>query len=184
MIQLHNDYLNIKTSTGETIPCSAELVTLELVGDSLSSMHPDLIRQVAAAILHYFKHDLGRETVSIADFSSALQRVLMALGFEVRTEEGGSAEPRDPCSLSELANGAGESFELGFFPHLRDQVRRQLDDWPHVLRFYGLRSCVKKLLGAKRWSSRCQELNDQIVEYLRQCLRTEGRDITCGLVVK
>ncbi|MBK7997351.1 MAG: hypothetical protein IPK15_01115 [Verrucomicrobia bacterium] len=81
---------------------------------------------------------------------------------------------------------AGESDlggELVFFPRLRDAIRRELDGSPTILRFSGLRECVKQLTGAKRWSTHCQTLNDQIVDYLRTCLGAERSGASCALVV-
>jgi hypothetical protein len=53
-----------------------------------------------------------------------------------------------------------------------------------VLRFHGLRGCVKQLAGARRWSVRCEQLRYQIVEYLRQCLTAEPEQNDCALVVE
>jgi hypothetical protein len=53
-----------------------------------------------------------------------------------------------------------------------------------VLRFYGLRGCVKQLAGARRWSSRCDQIEEQIVEYLRRCLTAEPQKTECALVVE
>ena len=54
---------------------------------------------------------------------------------------------------------------------------------PEVLRFVGLRGCVKQLAGAQRWSPRCESLSDQIVEFLRQCWQSENASASCSLVV-
>ena len=183
MIQLHRDYLLIETSTGETIPCSAELVTIELVGGAAAALEPETVRQAAAAVLHFFKHDLGRESVSIADFSRVLGEVLGSLGFNVRG--GQESKPKGEfCDLRDLATESGEGgFELAFYPQLRGRFRSLLAQSSGIVRFEGLRGCVKQLLGAKRWSGRCQALNDQIVQYLRECLASEGESESCGLVV-
>src|SRR5436853_5822899 len=81
MIQLHPDCLIFHTSAGESIPCSAEVVTIELVGDS--NLDPQVVREAAAAVVYYFKNELGRENVSVEEFSRALQRVLCKLGYDV-----------------------------------------------------------------------------------------------------
>ena len=181
MIQLHRDYLLIETSTGETIPCSAELMTIELVGGAATKLEPETVRQAAAAVLHFFKHDLGRESVSISDFSRVLGEVLGSLGFDVRGEPE-KARLEVCCDLREVANESGEGgFELVFFSKLRAHFRTLIERGNGVVRFEGLRDCVKYLLRAKRWSNRCQELNDQIVLYLRECLALEGAGH--GLVV-
>ena len=63
-------------------------------------------------------------------------------------------------------------------------MRQQLQQSPRVLRFRGLRGCVKQLAGARRWSHRCQTLHNRIVEYLRECLSAEARQGGCALVVE
>ena len=55
MIQLHSDCLVFKSETGQAIPCSAELVTIELIGEAARLLDPDLLQHAAAAVLHYFK---------------------------------------------------------------------------------------------------------------------------------
>lgn len=182
MIQMHEDYLFFETSTGETIPCSAELVAIELVGGASCTLDPEIIRQAAYAVLHYFKYDLGRNCVSVADFSRALERVLVGLGVKVSPSS--EEQPKhEICDLRQMTDPNG-TLELAFFAHLRRELRTRLKRSPQLLLFEGLRACVKRMLGAKRWSCRCQELNDQIVEYLRQCLSSDARSSSCGLVVR
>jgi hypothetical protein len=53
-----------------------------------------------------------------------------------------------------------------------------------VLRFRGLRGCVKQLTGARRWCVRCQDLEGEIVAYLRQCLSAESAPEEFALVVE
>lgn len=184
MIQLHQDYLFFETSSGETIPCSAELVAIELVGGNETSLDPELVRQAALAVLHYFRNDLGRTCVSIADFSLALERVLMAFGLKVSSGESAKAVEADVCDLRQIAVESGEGYELAFFPKVRQRLRSRMEGSPELLRFRGLRGCVKQILRAKRWSHRCQVLSDQIVEYLRECLSNDGASSRCGLVVR
>jgi len=184
MIQLHHDYLLIQTSNGETIPCSAELVAAELIGNVASELDPGLVQQAAAAVVHYFKHDLARISVSIDDFSLALERVLRTLGLDVKSQDHDEKAAVKVSDLRELVPDSDTALELAFFPHLRDELRMKLTSEPDILQLNGLRGCVKSLLGAKRWSGRCQELNDQIVDYIRECLRSDGRLDSCGLVVR
>ncbi|MGZ5544726.1 MAG: hypothetical protein ACXWIU_08620 [Limisphaerales bacterium] len=187
MIQLHPDCLIFETSSGESIPCSAEVVTIELVGDS--KIDPETVREAAAAVVFYFKNELGRETVSVEEFSGALQKVLCRLGYKVTAPDSeGDADLGDPfgsfavANLPELATSSGKGCELFFFQSLRNELRNHLQASPRVLRFQGLRSCVKQLAGRQRWCPRCQTLSDQIVQYLRECFSSE-RNEECNLVV-
>jgi hypothetical protein len=86
------------------------------------------------------------------------------------------------ANLPELATSSGKGCELFFFQRLRTELRTQLQTAPRIVRFQGLRSCVKQLAGRQRWCPRCQTLNDQIVEYLRECFTSEQAN-DCNLVV-
>ena len=181
MILLRPDCLAFERPDGESVPCSAEAVAIEVVG-SPAEVEPELVRQAAAAVLHFFRADLGRTVVSVGEFSVALQKALRGLGVNVDLI---GAMPADPeTDLGLLAGHAGTGLELEFFPRLRDELRRMLHHSPGMIRFRGLRGCVKQLLGARRWSGRCQALNDQIVHYLRHCLNAEATASPCALVVR
>jgi hypothetical protein len=96
---------------------------------------------------------------------------------------GAMGKPVMESDLRALATESGKGFELAFFVGLRAELRAKLRESPCVLRFKGLRGCVKQLAGARRWNGRCQQLNDQIVDYLRTCLLSEKRPAACSLVV-
>jgi hypothetical protein len=184
MILLRPDCLVFRTANGENIPCSVKQVTVELLNESGQVLDEEFIRNAAEAVLHYFKHDLGRSSVSVAEFTLALERALRSLGCDVKwISPHDDASPVIDTDLRRLASESGKGFELFFFPRLRDELRLKLEQSPQVVRFRGLRGCVKQLMGAKRWSFRCQDLNDQIVEYLRTCLCTDGVGKDCALVV-
>jgi hypothetical protein len=187
MIQLKPDCLIFSTADGQQIPCSAEDVTVELMGDATHVIDPDIIRNAAAAVLHYFKTELQRDHVSVAEFSQALEKVLRSFGFNVSYEEEESpASPRRhivESDLGEIATNAGKGCELFFFNQLREQMLSKLEADPDVVRFSGLKSCVKELVGARRWTASCQSLNDQIVEFLRCVLSSEHKDHDCALMV-
>ena len=183
MIQLKADCLIFQTASGEQIPCSAELVTIELIGEAAKSLDPDIVRNASAAVLHYFKNELGRNFVSVGEFSQALEGVLRGFGLTVMPPEKKSQIRVVESDLRELACASGKGFELFFFVHLREEIRQRLNQSPQLIRFRGLRGCVKQIVGARRWSGRCQLLNDQIVDYLRTCLTVEPRKEDCALMV-
>src|SRR5271168_4434037 len=83
MIQLRPDCLIFQTSDGDQIPCSAEWVTLELMGDGAAWVDPQIVHNASAAVLHYFKHELNRDFVSVGEFAVALEKVLRGFGLSV-----------------------------------------------------------------------------------------------------
>jgi hypothetical protein len=201
MIALAYDCLLFQTTNGESIPFSAEMISVELTGEGIGEFDPEFLKHAASAVFHYFKHDLGRVTVTVGEFAGALEKVLRGFGLqsEVDEQNGEHVEEHsdEPCEeqtaaarrvlksdLRLLACESGKGFELFFFPRLRDELRAQLLQSPEILHFRGLRSCVKQLTGARRWSPRCQTLQDQIVEYLRNCFTTESNQPNCALLVE
>ncbi len=182
MIALSSNCLLFELSNGESVPCSAEMICIEIVGSPHSLIDPEMLHHAAASVFHYFKNDLERETVTVGEFAGALERVLRNLGLTLY-----SGKPQQDIvesDLSLLARESGVSLELFFFPRLRDELRFQLKQSPKLLRFRGLRGCVKRLTHAQRWSARCERLQEQIVEYLRQCLTAEPGQNECPLVVE
>ena len=184
MIEFHADALWFRTPEGEVVPCSVEAVALEFSGDAGSLLDPEVICHAAQAVLHYFKTDLGRSHVSVGEFAETLATVLRGLGLTLEKEPEVPAPERvAEADLRRLACEAGEGFELVFFSRLRTELHQTLTHSPRMVRFRGLRGCVKQLMGAHRWNPRCQRMNDQIVDYLRRCLGAEDHRQPCSLVV-
>jgi hypothetical protein len=193
MISLAQDCIVFRDPSGEGIPCSAEMISVELIGENASMFDAEFVKQAAGAVLHYFRDELGRQTVTMAEFSLALENVLR--GFKLAaaktadlvTADIVAADAVSRVAQSDLCRLVAESDnggELIFFPRLRDELRAQLQQSPQMLCFRGIRSCVKQLIGARRWTDRCQSLQDQIVEYLRSCMSREDAAADCALVVK
>ena len=184
MIQLRSDCLVFKTADG-SVPCSAEQVAIELVGDGLGLVDPEIVRQAALGVLHYFREELGRDQVTVGEFSAALARVLRGFGLQVEAEEA-SVDVRRvvESDLCRLAADSGPGFELVFFARLRAELTARLRESPAALCFTGLRPCVKRLVGTRRWSPRCDSLRDHIIDYLSRCLGAATEAGACALVVR
>ena len=185
MIALSSDHLIFQLANGESVPCSAEMITIEIVGNSEGMIDADMLRHAAASVFHYFKIELDRQSVTVGEFALALEKVLRNFGLTLYADE----EP--PCEkqileadLCHIARESDSSLELFFFPRLRDELRAQLRQSPRLLRFRGLRRCVKQLAGAQRWSGRCELIQDQIVSFLRECLTAEPEQKDCALLVE
>jgi hypothetical protein len=185
MIALGSDFLVFRLATGENLPLSVDMLTTDLMVSAEREFDPEFVDEAANAVFYYFKYELGRETVTIGEFAQALEKVLA--GFKLESpaaKQQGCRLHIQEADLSRLARESGNGCELIFFPRLRDELRQQLKQAPRVLRFRGLRCCVKRLAGARRWSSRCQTLQDRIVEYLRECLTAEANKGEFALVVE
>ena len=185
MIALAADCMLFEMACGKAVPLSAANISVEVEGENASLFDSEFVRHAANAVFHYFRYELGRKVVTVAEFASALEKVLS--GFALR--KSASAESQ-PClvvlesDLGRLAEETGKDSELFFFPLLREELRRHLRQSPQVVRFRGLRGCVKRLAGARRWNGHCRRLEEQIIAYLRDCLSAESRESEFAMVVE
>lgn len=185
MIALAADCLLFQLASGESVPFSAEMVSMELMGDNAQRLEPEFVEHAAKAVFHYFKHELRRQTLTVGEFAEALEKVLG--GFKLKppapaeTRAAPGVRETDLCRLARETDPGGELF---FFPLLRDELRQHLRQSPQLLRFHGLRGCVKQLVGAQRWNGRCRRLEEHIVQDLCECLNAEPRQSQFALVVE
>jgi hypothetical protein len=185
MIALSSDHLIFQLTNGESVPCSAEMITIEIAGNSEGLIDAEMLRHASASVFHYFKTELQRHTVTVGEFALALEKVLRNFGLTLYADEPPPlAKQIFEADLGHIARESADSLELFFFPRLRDELRQQLRQSQRVLRFRGLRGCVKQLAGARRWSARCEKMQEQIVGYLRECLTAEPEQKDCALVVE
>jgi hypothetical protein len=183
MIALATDYLVFQMATGESMPFSADAISDELMGAGDSTYDPELVGHAANAVFHYFKHELGYQTVTLGEFAAALEKVLDELKLDGRGTIERAKLVRE-SDLSGLARDCGVGGELVFFPRLRKELGLHLEADCRVIRFFGVRNCVKQLSGARRWGVKCQAMQEQIVEYLRKCLRALAKGKEVALVVE
>jgi hypothetical protein len=184
MIALAADCILLRRENGEAEPVNSGTVSIEVVTEGQSPFDEEFVKEASAAVLHYFKNEEGRDSVTLGEFAATLEKVLK--GFDHKQAEDGDNSQSHivETDLQKLAVASGEAFELTFFPRLRDELRRKLQLSPQVLRFCGLRRCVLRLTGARRWTPQCRNLQDQIVDFLRECLNAELHSDKCALVVE
>jgi len=185
MILLNDNFLYFAMPCGKTVPFSAEMISVELAGGPQDEFDQEFVQHAAASVFHYFKHDLKQKQVTVAEFSAKFETVLNGLGLRLNAGRvTGVLDDAATKDLQLLMSHAGDAGELAFFPRLRTAVRAQHKLTPRLVCFHGLRGCVKRLLGAERWSPRCDYLRDQIVEFLRLTLRRESAGESCALLVE
>src|SRR5439155_21739717 len=123
---------------------SAEMVSVTVSGKESELFDEEFVNHATKAVFYYFKHELGLQSVSVADFAAAMETVLH--GF-VPKRGPASAPKRGPevafSDLGRLALDSGEGCDLFFFSRLREELRYHLQQGARVMRFHGLRGCVK-----------------------------------------
>ena len=187
MIALQSDCLIFQLTNGESVPCSAEMISIEIVGNSDGLIDAEMLRHAAASVFHYFKcetrtRDRHRRRIRPCARKSPARSRPDALRRRTRHRAGGRTSRR-PISAASRANPP-TTWNCFSSRACATNLRTQLRQSPRVLRFRGLRGCVKQLAGARRWSARCEKMQEQIVEFLRECLTAEPEQKACALVVE
>ena len=101
-------------ANGEQVPFSAEMISVELVGETTRWIDPEMAYHAAKAVFHYFKQELRRQSVTAEEFAVAMEKVLH--GFSQK----GAKVPEVKASVMEsdllrLAREAGVGCEMLFF---------------------------------------------------------------------
>lgn len=197
MIALRDEFLLVAQEGGQYLPCSVEHLTFELAGSAAKQVDPEWMRQAAAGVLHYFKEELGKSHVTVAEFTAALSKVFQGLGLtaEVQSVEpaatqaaGGAAATEATRSvwrgdLRAIAVESGKLGELAFQQALLSQLAAALEAGPQTVEFSGLRGCVKLITGRKIWCPECRRWSAWIVDLLRLWLSEKAADRHVSLVV-
>ena len=125
MIAIASNCLLFELASGESIPFMAENISVDVTGTNDGLFDAEFVRHAANAVFHYFRYELGRKIVSVAEFAGALEKVL--LGFAARARS--TAKPHPPAPVLEsdlhlLARESDANSELFFFPRLRQELRQ------------------------------------------------------------
>ena len=133
MIALLNDCLLFQLATGESVPCSAEMISVEIVGGQDRELDPEILRHAAASVFHYFKKELMRETVSVGEFAVALERVLRQLGLTLHEGELTAAREILESDLRVIACQSAGSAKAAAYQHMkRDLLPFVLDSYERL----------------------------------------------------
>jgi hypothetical protein len=182
---LSRECLLLRLPSGGCIPLWPETVPVHLESDAAGALDPDMLQQAVAAVFHFFTHERRQQSIPVADFSLALEKVLHGFGLALSRGKYFSWPPAEfESDLRQLAQESGSGAELIFFPRLRAELKKQLLQGTPVVRFHGLRGCVQQLAGVRRWSASCQTLRDRIVEHVRACAAADSAGRDCTLIIE
>ena len=97
---------------------------------ALELFDPEFVQHAASAVFHYFKYELGRQTVTVGEFAGALENVLR--GFAVTAQPAAQPAPWPGCwsPICPAGPRSRRGRELFFFPRLRAELRQQLQQAP------------------------------------------------------
>ncbi len=114
--------------------------------------------------------------VTTARLHKAVRSVLQVIGYGEVAEYFAPSPPPVTVPLAELADKAGNGYELAFFDLLSSEIDKLQGAGITNMRFSGLPYAVKKMCEAKRWKSSCTTLRNEILYFLRARLSSGSGD--------
>ncbi len=122
-----------------------------------------LAESIAVAIEQYAREHQPERAVTTVEIAEMVEALLAMLGMDDLAEAYADRGQPAEIALDEMARVPGTGFELAFYRQLDAAlaVRRR-----GVLRLRGLRDCVLRLRGTRRWSAGCRRLAEEIVQYV------------------
>ena len=122
---------------------------------------------------------LGEDTlaVPVAKLTRAVRAALQVIGYAEIGERFEAAAPFARISLVELAQGAGNGFELAFFYALSERMHEVLKLGGSYCEMHGLEHCVKVLRRTRSWNRKCAVLRDEIVSFARGGSTSLGKEL-------
>jgi hypothetical protein len=169
MIALKNDLPLLQFEDGRVVVFERDWLVRELHSAAQQAGHQKwwLAGHVAESVTEYLRESESA-LLPAPRLANAVQSVLQVIGYAEVAEHFQPQPPPVQISLLELAHEAGAGYELAFFDALGRRLRDLLATETRRLELFHLAPCVKKLRARKIWSSECDELQAEIVGFVRE----------------
>lgn len=125
-------------------------------------MAQDISRGVESFLIKHYKGTV----IDSDDLFARIEKTLASLGLNEVAANIDKTPPPVRVSLSELARRAGTGYELAFFRLLEEQLESATAGGARQVEFHGMKNCVRRLSSSKKWSQRCDLLQDEIVSFV------------------
>jgi hypothetical protein len=129
--------------------------------------HDWLASSIAASIHLYACECAPRRILDAGEIAGLVESVLEMLGYAEMATAYRQRQQRAEIRLDQIVAEASAGFELEFFRRLDTALRPITSDTLAVMHVSGLRGCVMRLRGARRWCVGCRMLAEEIVGYVR-----------------
>lgn len=177
MIALPSSLPLIKISPDNLVACDAEWLRSNVREAASRAEVPEWFADdVVTGVITFLRNHYEGTTITIDSLYDRIRDTLGNLGLDDLAEELTPAVPPLRISLSDLAIKAGDGYELAFFQLLEQRFASATRNGVEHVYFYGLRNCVQNLTSLKRWSRRCENLQNEITRFLEHEAEKAGTE--------
>lgn len=127
-----------------------------------------LAEDISKGVENFLANHYPGSVIDSEELFDKIDATLSKLGLDHVADRLDKTPPPVRISLSELARRAGNGYELVFFTLLEEQVRSAASGGVPQVECYGLEKCVRQLSSARKWSRRCELLQNEITAFLEE----------------
>jgi hypothetical protein len=170
MIRLLEDIAWVKFADGRLAPFDEHRLALSIqrVAEGVGDADWWLAESIAAAVHMYAVKTRSDGIIPSTEIEEIVVAVLSTLGYEKISLAYGQSPNHVAIQLHELMSRTNAAFELEFFQQLDRALGVAASSRLSVMEVNGLRTCVMRLLGARRWTAGCRRLAEEIVTHVRE----------------
>lgn len=170
MIQAREDMVWVQHADGRLEPFDAAVLIASICAvNHTAAVAEGLLtaaESVADAIHRHACDHLAAQRITTGEIVEIVESLLEMLGYEAEARAYRVDRRSTEIRLDEIADRTSTGFILAFYREIDEALARAQERGSVQLRMSGLRACVLKLSGARRWGMNCKRLADEIVDHV------------------
>ncbi len=176
MISLREQLPLLRIERGEVVHYEESWVFDVIRDAAYRSGHEDswFADDIAKGVILYLKEKFHQTSIGIDELFLKIERTLQAVGFPDVAGNLEQSAPPARLSLATVAEDSGSGFELLFFQLLAKRIASIRQLGTRRLHCSELRHAVQHISGAKRWNGTCDQLQNEILEFMAQEMMRGG----------
>lgn len=184
MVAFKEEFPYLRCDSGQLFEFNQEWLHAAIKRAADQAGYPSwwLTDHITESIAFYLRLRNDEPVVPFSQLSQTVRYVLKVIGYKEIIPFFSPAPPPISLSLLEIAQAAGDGYELAFFDGLEKRIAALVETGTDSLQLVGLSACVKQLRGAKAWTRACDTLREEIVCFVREKLGADERDhLRCSI---
>lgn len=167
MIALPQALPYIRIGSDSLAVCRTDWLTHTLTKATAGTSVPEwMAEDISRGVENFLTKHYKGTVIDSEDLFDRIEKTLANLGLDEVAANIDKTPPPVRVSLSELARRAGTGYELAFFQLLEEQLRSAASGGANRIECHGMRKCVRHLASSRKWSSRCDLLEREIVSFV------------------
>jgi len=169
MIALADGMPLVKLENGRVVAFQSDWIVRALAKAALKAGYQNwwMAEVVTEALVHHLACHVEANAVTVPQVAEVVAEVLQVIGYSEISPFFAPGVPSERLNLVDLVREAGSGYELAFFHRLRDRLQFLLGTGTTDVDLVGLAPCVKQLRARKSWSRGCDDLQEEIVSFVR-----------------